>query len=156
MKKSMIYALVAAPMLSLAPAAHAQSLSEPAAMVMTKTPGCGCCDAWADLARAEGHTVEVIETYDYAGMKADHGVPNDLASCHSVKVGDYVERVGAPGGFDGILRGATFAGRGKTVVIEVTGAPIGSGESPPNPATLTYQRADGASRVFNGLWTCGP
>ncbi|MBU3000095.1 CopG family transcriptional regulator [Roseovarius nubinhibens] len=90
MKKSMIYALVAAPMLSLAPAAHAQSLSEPAAMVMTKTPGCGCCDAWADLARAEGHTVEVIETYDYAGMKADHGVPNDLASCHSVKVGDYV------------------------------------------------------------------
>lgn len=73
-----------------------------------------------------------------------------------VKVGDYVERVGAPGGFDGILRGATFAGRGKTVVIEVTGAPIGSGESPPNPATLTYQRADGASRVFNGLWTCGP
>ncbi len=73
-----------------------------------------------------------------------------------VKVGDYVERVGAPGGFDGILRGATFAGQGKTVVIEVTGAPIGSGESPPNPATLTYQRADGASRVFNGLWTCGP
>ncbi|MDO8412104.1 MAG: hypothetical protein Q7S93_18785 [Phenylobacterium sp.] len=73
-----------------------------------------------------------------------------------VKVGDYVERVGAPGGFDGILRGATFAGRGKTVVIEVTGAPIGRGESPPNPATLTYQRADGASRVFNGLWTCGP
>jgi len=73
-----------------------------------------------------------------------------------VKVGDYVERVGAPGGFDGMLRGASFTGQGKTVVIEVTGDPIGSGESPPNPATLTYQRADGASRVFNGLWTCGP
>jgi hypothetical protein len=73
-----------------------------------------------------------------------------------VKVGDYVERVGAPGGFDGMLRGASFAGQGKTVVIEVTGAPIGSGESPPNPATLTYQRADGASRVFSGLWNCGP
>lgn len=73
-----------------------------------------------------------------------------------VKVGDYVERVAAPGGFDGILRGASFAGRGKTVVVEVTGEPIGGGESPPRPATLTYQRADGASRTFPGQWNCGP
>lgn len=73
-----------------------------------------------------------------------------------VKVGDYVERVAAPGGFDGMLRGASFAGRGKTVVIEVTGEPVGGGESPPRPATLTYQRADGASRTFPGQWNCGP
>lgn len=73
-----------------------------------------------------------------------------------VKVGDYVERVAAPGGFDGMLRGASFAGRGKTVVVEVTGEPLGGGESPPRPATLTYQRADGASRTFPGQWNCGP
>lgn len=73
-----------------------------------------------------------------------------------VKVSGYVERVAAPGGFDGMLNGASFAGRGKTVMIEVTGAAQGGGESPPRPASLTYQRADGASRVFQGLWTCGP
>lgn len=74
-----------------------------------------------------------------------------------VKVMDYVERIGAPGGYDGMLRGATFAGQGKTVRIALTGAaPSGGGESPPRAATLTYLRGDGASRVFPGAWTCGP
>ena len=73
-----------------------------------------------------------------------------------VKVGDYVEPVGAPGGFDGMLKGATFAGRGKTVRIDLTGPAVGGGESPPRPATLTYDRADGARRVFAGRWECGP
>jgi ABC-type amino acid transport substrate-binding protein len=73
-----------------------------------------------------------------------------------VKVLDSVERIGAPGGYNGMVRGATFAGQGKTVRIALTGGPIGGGESPPHSATLTYERADGASRTFNGLWTCGP
>jgi hypothetical protein len=73
-----------------------------------------------------------------------------------VKVASYVERIAAPGGFDGMVKGATFSGQGKTILIAVTGKAIGGGESPPNPATLTYQRADGASRVVNGTWTCGP
>jgi hypothetical protein len=73
-----------------------------------------------------------------------------------VKVGGYVERISAPGGFDGLINGATFTGQGKTIIIKITGQATGGGESPPNPATLTYQRADGASRVFTGTWTCGP
>lgn len=73
-----------------------------------------------------------------------------------VKVAGYVERVAAPGGFDGMLKGATFSGAGKTIRIAVTGAAIGGGESPPNPATLTYERADGASKTFVGQWVCGP
>jgi len=73
-----------------------------------------------------------------------------------VKAGDYVERVAAPGGFDGMAKGAVFQGRGKTIRIALTGPAIGGGESPPRPATLTYQRADGAERVFAGTWTCGP
>ena len=72
------------------------------------------------------------------------------------KIGDRVERLAAPGGFDGMVRGATFAGRGRTAAIEVTGEPVGGGESPPRPATLTYQRADGARRTFPGQWNCGP
>jgi hypothetical protein len=73
-----------------------------------------------------------------------------------VKVGDYVERIAQPGGFNAITKGGTFSGQGKTIVIALTGPAVGGGESPPRPATLTYQRADGASRVFTGLWTCGP
>lgn len=74
-----------------------------------------------------------------------------------VKVGDSVESVSAPGGFDGMWKGATFVGRGKTILVERTSSkPVGGGESPPYPARLTYQRADGASRSFDGTWTCGP
>ncbi len=73
-----------------------------------------------------------------------------------VKVGSYVEPVHAPGGFNGMLGNPTFSGQGKTIRIEETGAATGAGESPPRPATLTYQRADGASRMFEGLWQCGP
>ncbi|MDH5824656.1 hypothetical protein QFW77_16925 [Luteimonas sp. RD2P54] len=73
-----------------------------------------------------------------------------------VKVAGYVEPVRAPGGFDGMTRDPTFTGQGKTIRIVETGAAIGGGESPPRPATLTYQRADGASRTFEGRWQCGP
>lgn len=73
-----------------------------------------------------------------------------------VKVSGVVERVRAPGGFDGILEDPVFTGRGLTLRIRSTGPAIGGGESPPRPATLTYLRADGASRSFGGRWQCGP
>ncbi len=73
-----------------------------------------------------------------------------------VKVGDYLERVSAPGGFDAMLKGGTFAGKGLTLRIALTGRATGGGESPPRPATATVDRADGAKRVIPGTWTCGP
>ena len=73
-----------------------------------------------------------------------------------VKVGDYVEQVVSPGGYDGMIGGATFGGKGKTIRVAMTGPAMGGGESPPRPATLTYDRADGAQRSFAGQWTCGP
>lgn len=73
-----------------------------------------------------------------------------------VKVTDSVERIAAPGGFDGMLNGAVFTGAGKTIRITLTGPATGGGESPPSPATLTYDRADGAARTFVGHWRCGP
>lgn len=73
-----------------------------------------------------------------------------------VKVTGYVERIAAPGGFDAMLKGATFSGAGKTIRIALTGRATGGGESPPSPATLTYQRADGASLTLAGRWECGP
>lgn len=73
-----------------------------------------------------------------------------------VKVGAYVERIVAPGGYDAMVNGTTFSGQGKTIKIAITGKATGGGESPAYPATLTYDRADGAKRVIEGTWTCGP
>ncbi|MDQ3286680.1 MAG: hypothetical protein M3Q42_00200 [Pseudomonadota bacterium] len=89
-------------------------------------------------------------------LVAKGDVASDEPSRGVVKVADYVEMVAAPGGFDSMLRGARFSGKGKTITIEVTGPAIGGGESPPHPATLTYDRADGARRQFIGQWQCGP
>nr|WP_295111597.1 hypothetical protein [uncultured Caulobacter sp.] len=97
--------------------------------------------------RAEG-TDPLLYALGYSGLKeAAHGL---------VKVGDYVERIVAPGGYDAMVNGATFSGQGKTIKIAITGKPAGGGESPAYPATLTYDRADGAKRVIEGTWTCGP
>jgi hypothetical protein len=89
-------------------------------------------------------------------LKAQGNVASKDAAQGLVKVTGYVERIAAPGGFDGLVNGATFTGQGKTIIIKITGPATGGGESPPYPATLTYQRADGASRVVAGTWTCGP
>ncbi|GGB11822.1 hypothetical protein GCM10011491_44670 [Brucella endophytica] len=59
----------------------------------------------------------------------------------SVKVSGYMERIGAPGGFNGMVKGATFTGQGKTIKITITGAANEGGESPARPATLVYERA---------------
>lgn len=89
-------------------------------------------------------------------LVAQGNVASKTAAQGVVKVGDYVERVAAPGGFDGMLKGPVFVGAGKTIRVALTGPAVGGGESPPRPATLTYERADGASRTIAGRWTCGP
>lgn len=83
-------------------------------------------------------------------------VASDEPAQGVVKVSGHVERIGAPGGFEGITDDPVFSGQGKMIGIAVTGPAVGGGESPPRPATLTYERADGASRVFEGRWQCGP
>ncbi|MGJ4728312.1 hypothetical protein [Luteimonas sp. SDU101] len=89
-------------------------------------------------------------------LHAAGNVASDDPALGAVKVAGVVEHVRAPGGFDGILDGPDFTGRGLTIRIHVTGPAIGGGESPPRPANLTYLRADGASRNFDGHWQCGP
>jgi hypothetical protein len=73
-----------------------------------------------------------------------------------VKVGDAIASIAATGGYDAMADGTNFFADGLQLRIALTGAAQGSGESPPRPATLTLNRADGARRVFAGLWQCGP
>lgn len=73
-----------------------------------------------------------------------------------VKVSGSVERISAPGSFDGMPRGAVFTGQDKTIRITLTGPAAGGGESPPSPATLTYERPDGGRLTLAGRWECAP
>ena len=73
-----------------------------------------------------------------------------------VKVGDTIEAVSANGGFDAMAKGTKFFSKGLQFRVALVGPAEGGGESPPRPATLTADRADGAQRVFAGIWRCGP
>ena len=73
-----------------------------------------------------------------------------------VKVGDTIESIAANGGYDAMVDGTNFFAKGLQLRVALTGAAQGGGESPPRPAALTLNRADGARRVIAGLWQCGP
>lgn len=61
-----------------------------AAMTVYRDPSCGCCEAWARLAREAGFEATLIDDPDMASVKRRLGVPENLASCHTAVVGDFV------------------------------------------------------------------
>ena len=85
-------ALVAATLAMVPNHAHAEehgAADGDRVMYVVKTPTCGCCAAWVELARREGYEVKVTDTEDYAGMKAEAAVPEPMWSCHTTKIGGY-------------------------------------------------------------------
>ncbi len=59
------------------------------AMTVYRSPDCGCCHLWADIARAGGWEVATADKLDMAAFKAEVGVPMEYASCHTTLVGGY-------------------------------------------------------------------
>lgn len=69
-------------------AAASLAFAMPAAAIATVTvyrdPGCGCCVKWAERAKRElKREVRIVNTGDRAAVAARHGVPRELASCHT-------------------------------------------------------------------------
>ena len=71
-----------------APAPGAET-SSPKRMLVYRDPECGCCEAWADIARKAGYDVTVENRADMAAVKTRYGVPGQLASCHTAVIGGY-------------------------------------------------------------------
>ena len=55
-----------------------------------KSPTCGCCSKWVEHLRAHGFTVRATDTAAVDELKAKHGVPRALRSCHTALVSGYV------------------------------------------------------------------
>lgn len=53
-----------------------------------KLRGCGCCTLWARHLEAEGFRTRTSEHADLAPVRARFGIPEDLAGCHSARLGD--------------------------------------------------------------------
>ncbi|MDQ8757378.1 DUF411 domain-containing protein [Sphingosinicella sp. LHD-64] len=66
------------------------SAARRAAMVVYREPSCGCCEAWARMARAHGYAAELVDRTDIAALKQRLGVPAPLTSCHTAVVSSLV------------------------------------------------------------------
>lgn len=68
--------------------AACSTAAEAAVVTVFKNPACGCCQAWVDQMKAKGFTVEVKELSDVTPVARKLGVPDDLRSCHTARVGN--------------------------------------------------------------------
>ncbi len=116
-------------------------------IVVYKTPTCGCCTKWVEHLQANGFTVMAQNRDDLAPIRAQHGVPQRLLSCHTALVGSYIVEGHVPA--DDVKK--LLAEKPAVKGIAVPGMPLGSpGMEHPTPQrydTLAFT-ADGQTTVF--------
>ncbi len=55
-----------------------------------KSPTCGCCNDWVEHMQENGFSVEVHNLRNMNPVKVEFGVPRNLQTCHTAKIGKYV------------------------------------------------------------------
>ena len=95
--KTIVLSAVAVALAGMGLAVAAQqkpAASKPAAntIVVYKSPTCGCCSIWITHLQSHGFQVEANNVPDsqLAAIGRQAGVTDELASCHTAKVGNYV------------------------------------------------------------------
>ena len=135
-------------------AAFAQTKAAPAktapaktAVTVYKSPTCGCCGKWVEYMNAKGFAATATDMADVAPIKAKHGVPARLHSCHTSLVGGYVIEGHVP--VEDIQR--LLREKPAIVGLAAPGMPAGSpGMDVPNSPSydvLTFDKA-GNTKVF--------
>ena len=124
MKKSLfsiLALLIFAPSLSTAPLRSENNLNFPK-VTSYRSASCGCCKKWVNHLRSNG--LEVVDNVveDISLIKNQYSIPNNLQSCHTAKMGNYLLEGHVP--FESIkklnLKSLTIVG------IAVPGMPHGS------------------------------
>jgi hypothetical protein len=59
-------------------------------VIVYKSPSCGCCGGYIEYLQASGYSVRVKSMDDVTPIKERYGVPDELWSCHTAIVGEYV------------------------------------------------------------------
>lgn len=131
-------AVAALPVL-FAPAASAGDVT------VWKSAYCGCCGGWIDHMRAAGFRVTVHETEEMDAVKAEQGVPEALASCHTATVDGYVLEGHVPAADVTRLLAERPAARGLSVPGMPQSAP--GMDNPGEPYTVVTF-GNGAPQVF--------
>ena len=91
-------------------------------VVMYKRETCMCCAKWADHMETAEFKVEQVVPEDLFAVKDEAGVPQELASCHTAKVGGYIVEGHVP--LEDVRR--LLDEKPDAIGITVPGMPIGS------------------------------
>lgn len=74
----------------LATTVMAVAQQETTTVQVFKSATCGCCSKWVEHLKASGFTTRVTNLDALAELKARHGVPSRLQSCHTAIMEGYV------------------------------------------------------------------
>jgi hypothetical protein len=120
--RNRLLALLAAPSLALTAACSKPAEASGPEITVYKTPTCGCCRSWVDHLKHEGFRVTTEDMADLSQIKEEHGVPDELVSCHTAVVDGYTVEGHVPAD---VIR-KLLAERPQVTGIAVPGMPMGS------------------------------
>lgn len=113
-----------------------------------KSPTCGCCTKWISHLEDNGFKVEAVNRSNMDGVKSEAGIPRQLASCHTAKVGGYLIEGHVPAADIKRLLKEQPDVAGLTVPGMPMGSPGMEGQRKDSYDVLTFTRA-GDTGVFN-------
>lgn len=122
------------------------SAEENQTVVVYRDPSCDCCGRWVDHLRQNGFVVNVAESNDMQSVKRAAGVPPELASCHTAKIGGYVIEGHVPASAIKRLIAEKPQARGLAVPGMPAGSPGMEGATPVAYDVMLFD--NGPSKVF--------
>lgn len=137
----------AAGILALGTVAFAVPVAARQQVEVWKSPSCGCCNGWVEHMRTAGFAVTVHDVDDVQPMKDASGVPGQLASCHTAKVGGYVVEGHVPASDIRRLLSEKPKARGLSVPGMPADAP-GMDMATGQPYEVVLFGGDGGDRVY--------
>ncbi len=123
--------------------------AKPFDITVYRSPSCSCCGKWMEHLRKNGFAIKEIQSEDMAPIKRQHGVTDELKSCHTALIGGYVVEGHVPAGDIKTLLEKKPAVTG----LSVPGMPVGTpgmemGDRHDPYAVVQFDRS-GAVRVFH-------
>ncbi len=117
---------------------------------VVKNPQCGCCNAWIEILEGDGFnvTTEDRSNSELAVFKSESGIPKDMTSCHTAKIGRYF----IEGHVDASDIKRLITDRPDALGLAVPAMPYGSPGMGPEEEREAYDvyiiSADGTAAVF--------
>jgi len=119
----------------------------PPTVTVYKSASCGCCNSWVEHLRSAGFAVTAYNTDDLGSVMTSMGVPAQLGSCHTARVGNYVIEGHVPADLIRKLLAEHPAILGLAVPGMVTGSPGMEGPNPRHYDVIAWTR-EGKTSVY--------